>query len=82
MISDVKCGKYEGKGLPQEFGKRAVKGEFAARGKAQSIGTLGFSEKIGSFLPTSPHSTKFGSYVTTLIEGLNYGMTTIIRALQ
>ena len=44
MISDVKCGKYEGKGLPQEFGKRAVKGEFAARGKAQSIGTLGFSD--------------------------------------
>ena len=34
MISDVKCGKYEGKGLPQEFGKGAVKGEFAARGKA------------------------------------------------
>ena len=79
MISDVKCGKYEGKGLPQEFGKRAVKGEFAARGKAQRIGTLGFSEEFGVF---SPHSTKFGSYVTTLIEGLFYGMTTIIRALQ
>ena len=49
MISDVKCGKYEGKGLPQEFGKRAVKGEFAARGKAQSIGTFDSPKKSGHF---------------------------------
>ena len=79
MISDVKPGSTRAKVYHRNLARGLLKGNSLQGEKSRA---LGFSEKIGSFLLTSPHSTKFGSYVTTLIEGLNYGMTTIIRALQ
>ena len=49
MISDVKCGKYEGKGLPQEFGKGAVKGNSLQGEKPRELARWDSPKNSGYF---------------------------------